>query len=49
LVNETRTAGRYEVSWDGRDDQGRSVGSGLYFYRLETGQFALVQKMLMLK
>jgi hypothetical protein len=49
LVNETRPAGRYEVTWDGKDDQGRSVGSGLYFYRLETGQFALVQKMLMLK
>jgi hypothetical protein len=49
LVNEARAAGRYEVAWDGKDDLGRSVGSGLYFYRLETGQSALVQKMLMLK
>jgi hypothetical protein len=47
--HEQRSAGRYSVVWDGRDDGGNSVGSGMYFYRLETGQVALVKKMLMLK
>ena len=47
--HEQRSAGRYSVVWDGRDDGGSSVGSGMYFYRLETGQVALVKKMLMLK
>jgi hypothetical protein len=47
--HEQRSAGRYSVVWDGRDEGGNSVGSGMYFYRLETGQVALVKKMLMLK
>ena len=47
--HEQRSAGRYSVVWDGRDDLGNTVGSGMYFYRLETGQVALVRKMLMLK
>ncbi len=35
LRNETITAGRYETLWNGRDDSGQQVGSGLYFVRLE--------------
>jgi len=33
-------AGEYATPWDGRDDGGRSVPSGVYFYRLETGHDA---------
>jgi hypothetical protein len=47
--HELRAAGRYSVVWDGRDAGGNAVGSGMYFCRLETGQMALVQKMLLLK
>ncbi len=47
--HEQRAAGRYSVVWDGRDDAGSTVGSGMYFYRLETGNVAIVKKMLMLK
>jgi hypothetical protein len=47
--HEQRSAGRYSVVWDGRDDAGSNVGSGMYFYRLETGNVAIVKKMLMLK
>jgi hypothetical protein len=47
--HEQRSAGRYSVVWDGRDEGGNTVGSGMYFYRLETGQVAIVKKMLMLK
>ncbi|MCP4707880.1 MAG: T9SS type A sorting domain-containing protein, partial [Planctomycetes bacterium] len=32
LVDEVRPAGKYEVNWDGTDNHGRSVSSGLYFY-----------------
>jgi hypothetical protein len=49
LVDNVRAAGIYDVSWDGRDAGGNSVGSGMYFYRLESGQGAIVKKMLMLK
>ncbi|MGB2769015.1 MAG: T9SS type A sorting domain-containing protein [Candidatus Zixiibacteriota bacterium] len=49
LVNEEQTAGIYEVSWDGKDDLGREVASGVYFYRLETPEFSQTRKMLLLK
>ncbi|MDZ7362597.1 MAG: T9SS type A sorting domain-containing protein [candidate division KSB1 bacterium] len=39
LLNESRPAGRHPVSWDGRDDAGRDVASGVYLYRLHAGQF----------
>ncbi len=35
LVDKRQKGGRYEVSWDGRDERGREVGSGIYFYRLK--------------
>ncbi len=31
-------AGHYAITWDGRDDAGRGVPSGVYFYRLESGR-----------
>ncbi len=37
LVDEFRDAGRYQVSWDGRDRVGRICASGVYFFRFETG------------
>ncbi len=49
LVNEVRPAGRYVAVWDGRDDGGRGVASGVYLYRLSTGGFGAVRKMLLLK
>ncbi len=49
LVNETRPAGRYRVSWNGLDDAGARVASGIYFYRLETPVFSASRKMVLLK
>ncbi|HMQ70213.1 MAG TPA: T9SS type A sorting domain-containing protein [Ignavibacteria bacterium] len=44
LVNETRSAGRYAVTFDGSGLQ-----SGVYFYKIEAGDFVQVKKMLLLK
>jgi len=44
LVSGSVPAGNHRVSWDGRDDRGRHVSSGVYFYRLEAGHFARTQK-----
>ncbi|KPK70819.1 hypothetical protein AMJ82_02220 [candidate division TA06 bacterium SM23_40] len=49
LVDEPQEAGAYMVHWDGRNDRGSRVSSGVYFYRLEAGSRSLVRKMVMLK
>jgi len=49
LVNGAKPAGRHVVEWDGRDDRGTAVGSGVYFYRMATGAFSATRKMLLIK
>jgi hypothetical protein len=49
LVDEMQTAGRKDVVWDGRDDRGRQVSSGVYFYRLSASDFHMSRKMMLLK
>lgn len=49
LVDGPRPAGAQAVRWDGRDDRGRGVASGIYYYRLEAAGFSETQKMLLLK
>jgi hypothetical protein len=49
LVDARQPSGRYRVEWDGRDNGGTPVGSGVYFYRLSTTHFAGTRKMLLLK
>lgn len=49
LLDEQRRAGGHEVDWNGRDDLGHRVSSGLYYSRLEGPLVDMVGKMLMLK
>jgi Zn-dependent metalloprotease len=49
LANGPREAGRYQVSWDGRDAAGQRVAAGVYFYRLEADFGTLTKKMTVLK
>ncbi|MDZ7263012.1 MAG: PKD domain-containing protein [candidate division KSB1 bacterium] len=48
LVDETKPAGRYQVRWNGCDDNGRRVSSGIYFYQLESSKFNATRKMILL-
>ncbi len=42
-------AGCHKLAWDGRDQQGREVCNGIYFYRLEAGQAKLTNKLVILR
>jgi hypothetical protein len=43
------SAGRFEARWDGTDDAGRHVATGVYLYRLETAGEQITKKMVLLK
>jgi parallel beta-helix repeat protein len=49
LVNEHMKAGHWLVDWDGKDDNGNDVSSGIYFYRLQAGEFTQTKKMILLR
>ena len=49
LVQESKPVGAYSVLWSGRDDAGRLVASGSYFYQLRVGAFISTKRMLLLK
>jgi hypothetical protein len=49
LVNGELPAGTKEVVWNGMDQHGRSMTSGVYFYKLETPQGAMTKKMILVK
>lgn len=49
LTDETRGTGSYEVSWDGKDDRGFSVASGVYLYSLEAPGHSENKKMILLR
>jgi hypothetical protein len=49
LVDQEMSSGTHTVRWDGRDELGNLVSSGVYFYRLEAGTFNQTRKMLLMK
>jgi hypothetical protein len=50
LVDGMRTAGNYNVEWDGKNSAGQEVGTGIYFYQLRCGSgFTATRKMILMK
>ncbi len=49
MVAEPQSVGRYQVRWDGMDDRGMPVSSGIYFYQISAGKFQDVRKLMLLK
>jgi len=49
LLDEVKDAGKYTADWDGTASDGTPVASGIYFYRMEAGNFVQTKKMMLLK
>ena len=49
LVNETQTSGCKLVTWNGRDDTGNPIASGVYLYQITTDDFIQTKRMILLK
>jgi len=49
LVNEKQQPGSYRVRWEGKNQQGQPVPSGMYFLRMKAGKFTADRKLLLLK
>jgi hypothetical protein len=49
LLNRRIEAGRHRVTWDGRDEAGKKVASGIYLYILRAGAVSVSQKMVLLE
>jgi flagellar hook assembly protein FlgD len=49
LVNGVYNTGKHSVIWNGTDDKGISVGSGVYFYRMRSDNYNSIKRMILLK
>ena len=49
LINGFQKAGYKRIVWNGRDESGKEVSSGIYLYKIDTGRHSDIKKMVMLK
>ncbi|MFW5628129.1 MAG: choice-of-anchor J domain-containing protein, partial [Candidatus Cloacimonadaceae bacterium] len=49
LVNDVRAAGNHSVVWNGKDNNGRDVSSGVYYYKMNAGKYSSTKKMVLMK
>ena len=49
LIDGQLDAGYHTIVWDGMDDAGRQVASGVYVYRMHSGNFSAIRRMMLLK
>jgi flagellar hook assembly protein FlgD len=49
LIHETKEPGTFSVRWNGTDESGAQVASGVYFVRLEAGARSVLQRMVLLR
>ncbi|MCC7431882.1 T9SS type A sorting domain-containing protein, partial [bacterium] len=49
LVSEKQNEGSHTSNWNGKDESGKTVSSGIYFYKLTAGNYTKTNKMILLK
>lgn len=49
IVSDRLSSGVHHTTWDGTNDQGKSMSAGIYFYRLQTADYSITKKMMLIK
>ncbi|MFH2140840.1 MAG: T9SS type A sorting domain-containing protein [Bacteroidota bacterium] len=49
LINQAMPVGSHKIKWDGRNQNGDNVASGIYFYKIRTDQFSDTKKMVLVR
>ena len=49
LVNQVQETGYYQIEWDGKNNFGNQLSSGIYLYRITAGNYVKVMKMVLLR
>jgi len=49
LIDTELPSGKHQIVWNGKDNQGRNVGSGIYLYRMEAKGYTNTKKMMLMK
>jgi flagellar hook assembly protein FlgD len=49
LINAEQTTGIHQIHWDGKNESGEPVASGLYLYKMKTNDFVAMKKLMLLK
>ncbi|HEX9974372.1 MAG TPA: T9SS type A sorting domain-containing protein [bacterium] len=49
LVNQNQVAGVHHVAWDGKNEFGEQMASGIYLYRMEMNEFKATKRMLLIR
>ena len=49
LIDAEKKAGNYSLLWDGRGDNGRALASGMYLYRIESGEFRDTRRLVLVR
>ena len=49
LVNAVQNNGHHQIIWDGKNNSGQVVSTGIYYYKLETENYRSMKKVLFIK
>ena len=49
LINDYQQAGNHNIIWNGKDDNGHEVSSGIYLYKMEVGEYSAIRRMSLIK
>lgn len=49
LVQASKSVGRHQIEWDGTDDQGHEIKSGVYFYQIKVNEFSMKKSLLLIR